>query len=86
MPIARSAAVAALAGTFLVAPVALADEPLPKPAEVKALAVHPDKVTLHSGDDTGTRADSLSCSSNGRGWDRRTVRSRPDSTRSSLRF
>jgi hypothetical protein len=52
MPTARSAAVAAFAGTFLLSAAAAADEPLPKPGEVKVLTVHPATVTLSSGDDT----------------------------------
>jgi hypothetical protein len=51
MTLARSAVLAALAACLAHAP-AKADAPLPRPGDVKALAVHPAKVALHSGDDT----------------------------------
>src|SRR5437899_1902658 len=66
MPTTRSRLTAALlaAATFVCArPLAAQDAPLPKPADVKALAIHPAKVALASSDDaaqlvvTATLAD-----------------------------
>jgi hypothetical protein len=51
MTLARSAVAAVLAALLAQAP-AKADAPLPRPGDAKTLAIHPEKVALHSGDDT----------------------------------
>ena len=43
--------VAALAATLSVSPVLAEDAPLPKPADIKTLAIHPAKVSLTGMDD-----------------------------------
>ena len=68
MPTTRVRLLAITAGLLLAAgPLAAADVPPPKPAEVKAIAVHPAKVRLTGSDDatqlvvTATLADGRLC-------------------------